>query len=95
MVDVENYQNHLNDRYLSLATGSEGNFKFKVRNSYEEVIYKTEDKMYELDAQIDNIQRCSAIVDEQFNHFEALDEADQLKYKFPIERLTPLRFYWN
>ena len=59
----ELYYNHVNDRYLSLATGSEGNFKFKVRNSYEEIIYKTEDKMYEFDTQIDNIEKCCEIVD--------------------------------
>ena len=46
----ELFVKNLNNRYLSLATGSEGNFKFKVRNSYEEVIYKTEDKLYELDS---------------------------------------------
>lgn len=44
----EVYWKNINDRYLSLATGSE-NFKFKFRNTNEENIYKTEDKMYELD----------------------------------------------
>lgn len=44
----EVYWKNINDQYLSLATGSE-NFKFKFRNTNEELIYKTEDKMYELD----------------------------------------------
>lgn len=44
----EIYFTNINDQYLSLATGSE-NFKFKFRNTNEEGIYKTEDKMYELD----------------------------------------------
>jgi len=50
----EIYYKNLNDQYLSLAIGTE-NFKFKFRNTNEEQIYKTEDKMYELDTQIDNI----------------------------------------
>ena len=50
----EIYFKNINDQYLSLATGSE-NFKFKFRNTNEEQIYKTEDKMYDLDTQIDNI----------------------------------------
>lgn len=44
----EIYYSNINDQYLSLATGSE-NFKFKFRNFAEEIVYKTEDKMYELD----------------------------------------------
>jgi len=40
---------NINDRYLSLATGSE-NFKFKFRNINEENIYKAEDKLYEVDS---------------------------------------------
>ena len=46
------YYNNLNDAYLSLATGSENK---KFRNTNEEKIYTTEDKMYEYDTQIDNI----------------------------------------
>lgn len=55
------YHENINDQYLSLATGSE-NFKFKFRNTNEEGIYKTEDKMYELDTQIDNIERSLSVV---------------------------------
>jgi len=57
----EIYHGNINDQYLSLATGSE-NFKFKFRNTNEEQIYKTEDKMYELDTQIDNIERSQEII---------------------------------
>lgn len=42
------YTELLNDQYLSLATGSE-NYKFKVRNLNEEMIYKNEDDMFKLD----------------------------------------------
>ena len=59
----EIYHRNLNDQYLSLAIGTE-NFKFKFRNTNEEQIYKTEDKMYELDTQIDNIQKSQAIINQ-------------------------------
>ena len=42
----EVYYLNLNDDYLSLATGSENK---KFRNTNEEKIYTTEDKMYEFD----------------------------------------------
>lgn len=45
----EIYWSNINDQYLSLATGSE-NFKFKFRNTNEEQIYRTEDRMYEIDS---------------------------------------------
>lgn len=78
----EIYFKNINDQYLSLATGSE-NFKFKFRNTNEEQIYKTEDKMYDLDTQIDNIQKSFRLVAQQCDIFETLSEADQLKYRFP------------
>lgn len=90
----EIYWKNINDQYLSLATGSE-NFKFKFRNTNEENIYKTEDKMYELDTQIDNIQKSLQIVTDQCDYFETLSEEEQAKYKFPCMRLNPLRFYWD
>ena len=71
----EIYHKNINDQYLSLATGSE-NFKFKFRNTNEEQIYKTEDKMYELDTQIDNIERSYDIISKQCDEFDMLPEAD-------------------
>ena len=38
----------LNDKYLSLSMSSE-NFKFKMRNANEDLIFKNEDEMYKLD----------------------------------------------
>ena len=43
------YRYVLNDKYLSLSKGSE-NFKFKVRNVHEDLIFKNEDDMYKLDS---------------------------------------------
>jgi hypothetical protein len=90
----EIYHKNINDKYLSLAIGTE-NFKFKFRNHNEDQIYKTEDKMYELDTQIDNIVKSQIVVNDQAAHFEQLTEADQMLYKFPVNLLHPLRFYWD
>jgi len=69
------YWKHINDSYLSLATGSE-NFKFKFRNTYEELIYKNEDKIYEQDNWIDNIQKSYNRICKEHDKFEALSEEE-------------------
>lgn len=51
----------LNDKYLSLSKGSE-NFKFKVRNVHEDLIFKNEDDMYKLDSQIEMFRKCIDIL---------------------------------
>jgi len=58
-----------------LATGSE-NFKFKFRNHNEENIYKAEDKLYEIDTQIDNIEKSLKIISKECEYFDTLSEAD-------------------
>jgi hypothetical protein len=55
------YHMNINDRYLSLAIGTE-NFKFKFRNLNEEAVYKAEDQLYVCETQIDNIRRSYKIV---------------------------------
>ena len=67
------YFSNLNDLYLSLATGSENK---KYRNTYEDKIYSIEDKMYEYDTQIDNIQKSYNIVVQQVELFESLSPAE-------------------
>jgi hypothetical protein len=88
------YKDNLNDQYLSMATGTE-DFKFKFRNHNQEIIYKVEDRLYELDTQIDNYQRSLKIITDECSKFESLDEAEQNAFKFPSEKLSPLRFYWE
>jgi hypothetical protein len=51
------YRQYLNDEYLSLSMGSE-NFKFKVRNLNEDLIFRNEDNMYKFDTQIDMFEKC-------------------------------------
>ena len=60
MID-EIYHSNSNDRYLSLAIGTE-NFQFRVRNQYEDSIYKAEDSLQTYETQIDNIERSHKIV---------------------------------
>jgi len=55
------YPKLLNDYYLSLATGSE-NYKFKVRNVNEDMIFKNEDDMYKIFQQIDLFEACLVII---------------------------------
>jgi histone deacetylase complex regulatory component SIN3 len=55
------YRDLLNDKYLSLSKGSE-NFKFKVRNIHEDLIFKNEDDMYKLDSQIEMFRKCIDIL---------------------------------
>ena len=55
------YRDLLNDKYLSLSKGSE-NFKFKVRNIHEDLIFKNEDDMYKLDSQIEMFRKCIEIL---------------------------------
>ena len=43
-----------NDDYSSLPTGSES-FKFKTKNQYEDVLFRTEDDMYKIDHELGNI----------------------------------------
>jgi|TARA_B110000285_G_scaffold232946_1_gene305368 hypothetical protein len=51
------YRQFLNENYLSLSMGSE-NFKFKIRNINEDMIFKNEDEMYKLDTQIEMFEKC-------------------------------------
>lgn len=90
----EVYHKNINDRYLSLAIGTE-NFKFKFRNLNEENVYKAEDNLYVCETQIDNIRRSYKIVNQILKEFNALPEEEQAAFKFPTQRLNPLRFYWD
>jgi hypothetical protein len=55
------YAPFLNERYLSLSMGSE-NFKFKIRNINEDMIFKNEDDMYKLDQQIEMFEKCQETI---------------------------------
>lgn len=51
--------------------------------------------MYEYDTLIDNVKKSLKRVNEIFEEFMLLPEAEQNNYKFPVQRLNPLRLYWD
>lgn len=77
-----------------MASGTE-DFKFKFKNVNQDIIYKAEDRLYEMDTQIDNIKKSLKIVSDECATFDSLSEMEQSQYKFPSHKLSPLRFYWE
>jgi len=69
MVDV--YHKNINDKYKSVSTGSENK---NYRNTNEESMYKNEDKLFELDMLLDNLERCVKIAWGELSEFEGLPE---------------------
>ena len=64
--------------------GSE-NFKFKVRNINEDMVFKNEDEMFKLDTQIEMFEKCFQIIDKQICYYDGIKDAKTLKnYEFPI-----------
>ena len=84
----------LNERYLSLSMGSE-NFKCRIRNSNEDLIFKNEDEMYKYDTQIEMFRKCHDVVEQEIKIFEALGPKEKAKYEFPRNKFRPLMFYWE
>jgi len=77
------YQSFLNDRYLSLSMGSE-NFKFKVRNINEDLIFKNEDEMYKLDSQIEMYEKCLRLMQQELKNYDTYYKTNgKGKYVFP------------
>ena len=74
--------------------GSE-NFKCRIRNSNEDLIFKNEDEMYKFDTQIEMFRKCHDIVEQEIKLFEALGPKEKLKYEFPRNKFRPLMFYWE
>ena len=88
------YQNALNERYLSLSMYSE-NFKCKIRNGNEDLIFKNEDEMYKLDTQIEMFQKCRDVVEVEIQNYDQLSTKERAKYEFPREKFRPLMYYWE
>ena len=44
---------------------------------------------------IDNFKKSYKRVNEIYEEFMQLSEAEQNNYKFPVNRLNPLRLYWD
>lgn len=87
----------MNENYLSLSLGSE-NFKFKVRNFNEDLIFKNEDSMYKLDTQIEMYEKCQNIVENEKRIYDsnlAKDPNFASKYQFPVKKFSPMMYYWE
>jgi histone deacetylase complex regulatory component SIN3 len=55
-------QPELNELFTSIPQGSE-HFKFKIRNQYEEILFKIEDEMFKFDHELGNIKTTMQILE--------------------------------
>lgn len=88
------YTHNLNDRYLSLAVGTE-NFKFRERNANEENVFKAEDTLYMFETKLDSIEKSIKIVTEILVEFNELPECEKSRFQFPVHRLKPHIYNWD
>mmetsp|Transcript_23282 Transcript_23282/g.17699 ORF Transcript_23282/g.17699 Transcript_23282/m.17699 type:complete len:145 (+) Transcript_23282:1011-1445(+) len=84
------YEGILNDLYTSLPQGSES-FKFKYKNQYEDVLFRTEDEMYKLDHEISNYKKTIQILEEEKRNIESLSEQEQKMYTINPRKFNRLR----
>ena len=92
------YRDNLNDRYLSLATGSEKtetNQQHNIKNSFAEKLYQNEDRLYVRDSHIDNVKKSYYRICKILERFRASSPEEQASFKFPLHELNPLRQYWE
>jgi hypothetical protein len=86
------YFSNINDKYISISTGSENK---NCRNTNVENIYKAEDRLFELDMQIDNIAKSLAILKREIATFELLPPEQQAHFKLPHSKFQPLNYLWD
>ena len=79
---------NVNDKYKSFSTGSENK---NYRNTNEESMYKNEDKLFEFDMIIDNLQKCYDISLSEIEDFDHLEEESKAQYRFPYHRIAFLK----
>lgn len=58
------YNSIFNDVFTSLPQGSES-FKFKYKNQYEDILFRTEDEMYKVDHEIENYLKTMKVLEEE------------------------------
>jgi histone deacetylase complex regulatory component SIN3 len=86
------YNDNVNDKYKSFSTGSENK---NYRNTNEESMYKNEDKLFEFDMIIDNLQKCYDLALSEIDGFDNLDEESKAQYRFPYHRIAFLKHQWD
>jgi histone deacetylase complex regulatory component SIN3 len=67
------YREVFNEDYSSLPQGSES-FKFKMKNQFEEVLFKVEDEMYNMDFELGNLKRAMDVFAKEKNAIEEMTE---------------------
>lgn len=73
-----------------MPQGSE-NFKFKIKNQYEEVLFKVEDEMYKLDYDLYQIKRTLDVLENEAKRINEMTEEQRLEYKLDDRKFNNLR----
>lgn len=84
------YKEVFNEDYSSLPQGSES-FKFKMKNQFEDVLFKVEDEMYKMDYEIGHFQRAMNVLEEEKNKIEAMSEEEKQNYTLDPYKFNKLR----
>jgi paired amphipathic helix protein Sin3a len=87
---AELYKQVFNEDYSSLPQGSE-NFKFKIKNQYEDVLFRVEDEMYKLDYEIGNIHRTLVVLEEESKMIDKMTEEQKAQYRLDERKFNKLR----
>ena len=58
-------------------------------------MYKNEDKIFEFDMMIDNLQLCFDLTKKEIEGFNSLSEKDKAVYKYPYKKIIFLKHQWD
>jgi paired amphipathic helix protein Sin3a len=86
------YKSVFNDIYTSLPQGSES-FKFKYKNQYEDVLFRTEDEMYKVDHELGNYYKTMKVLEEEKLKLDNMSPQEKENYKLP-DKFNKLRLKW-
>jgi histone deacetylase complex regulatory component SIN3 len=87
------YEAVFNDIFTSLPQGSES-FKFKYKNQYEDVLFRTEDEMFKMDHDIGNYRKTMKVLEEEKNKLDGMTQAEKEAYKLCPRKFNILRLKW-
>lgn len=76
-----------------MPTGSES-FKFKYKNQYEDVLFRTEDEMYKVDHEICNYNKTMKMLEEEKCKLDQMSQQDRDQYKLCPRKFNTLRLKW-
>ncbi len=70
------YKAVFNEDFSSLPQGSE-NFKFKIKNQYEDVLFRVEDEMYKQDYELGQLHRTMKVLEVESKAIELMTELER------------------